>query len=86
MGQRGLCKNRGFYFLLWERKRKSLIGNRFIVNHRRVSAVKRAQFFFSDRMTYIVLRGHRCNIIVLIVHEPSEEKNSDDSKYSFMMN
>jgi len=36
----------------------------------------------SDRMSYIVLRGHWCNIIALNVHAPSEEK-SDDSKDSF---
>ena len=33
-------------------------------------------------MSYIVLRGRWCNIIVLNVHAPSEEK-SDDSKESF---
>ena len=33
-------------------------------------------------MSYIVLRGRWCNIIVLNVHVPSEEK-SDDSKDSF---
>ena len=33
-------------------------------------------------MSYIVLRGHWCNIIVLNVHAPSEDK-SDDSKDSF---
>ena len=33
-------------------------------------------------MSYIVLRGHWCNIIILNVHAPSEEK-SDDSKDSF---
>ena len=33
-------------------------------------------------MSYIVLRGHWCNIIVLNVHAPSEEK-SDDTKESF---
>ena len=36
----------------------------------------------SDRMSYIVLRGHWCNSIVLNVHAPSEEK-SDDLKDSF---
>jgi len=38
--------------------------------------------FVSDRMSYIVLRVRWCNIIVLNVHAPSEEK-SDDSKDSF---
>ena len=47
------------------------------VHHRIVSAVKRAEFV-SDRVSYIVLRGRWCNIIVLNVHAPSEEK-SDDS-------
>jgi hypothetical protein len=38
--------------------------------------------FFSDRVSYIVLRGRWCNIIVLNVHAPTEDK-SDDSKDSF---
>jgi len=38
--------------------------------------------FLSDRVPCIVLRGRWCNIIVLNVHVPSEEK-SDDSKDSF---
>ena len=46
-----------------------------------VSAVKTAEFV-SDRVSYIVLRGRWCNIIVLNVHAPSEKK-SDDSKDSF---
>jgi hypothetical protein len=33
-------------------------------------------------MSYTVLRGHWCSIIVLKVHAPTEEK-SDDSKDSF---
>jgi hypothetical protein len=33
-------------------------------------------------MSYIVLRGHWCNIVVLNAHAPTEEK-SDDSKHSF---
>jgi len=46
-----------------------------------VSAVKRVEFV-RDRMSYIVLRGRQCNIIVLNVYVPSEEK-SDDSNDSF---
>jgi len=45
------------------------------------SAVRRVEFV-SDRLSYIVLRGRRCGIIVLNVHAPTEEK-SDDSKDSF---
>jgi hypothetical protein len=52
----------------------------FFAHHRIVSAVKRAEFV-TERVSYIVLRGCWCNI-VLNVHTQSEEK-SDDSKDSF---
>jgi len=64
-----------------ERQRKSSIGNRNFVHHTTVSEVKRGEFV-SDRLSYIVLRSHWYNIIILNVHAPSEEK-SDDSKDSF---
>jgi hypothetical protein len=38
--------------------------------------------FLSDRMSYIILRGRWCNIIVLNVHAPTEDK-IDDMKDSF---
>jgi len=57
------------------------LGAVLFVYHRIVSAVKRVEFI-SDRVSYIVLRVHWCNIIILNVHAPSEEK-SDDSKHSF---
>jgi hypothetical protein len=53
----------------------------FFVHHRIVSVVKRVEFV-SDRVSYIVLKGCWCNIIVLNVHAPYEDK-SDDSKDSF---
>jgi len=56
------------------------LGTGFFVRHRRVSAVQRVESV-SDRMSYIVLRGHWCNIIVLNVHAPHQEE-SDDSKDS----
>jgi exonuclease III len=64
-----------------ERQQNSLIGNRIFVHHRIVSAVKIVEVV-SDSLSYIVLRGHWCNIIVSNVHVPSEEK-SDDSKGRF---
>ena len=81
MGQSGHSKSRGLKFFLWKRKRKSSNGSRIFVHHRIVSAVKRVEFV-SGSVLHIVLRGRWCNITVLNVHEPSEEK-SDDSKDSF---
>jgi hypothetical protein len=46
-----------------------------------VSAVKRVEFV-SDRMSYMILRGRWCNIIVLNVHVQTEDK-IDDIKESF---
>ena len=53
----------------------------FFVHQRTASEVKRVEFV-SDRVSCIVMRGRLCNIIVLNVHAPSEEK-SDESKDSF---
>jgi hypothetical protein len=33
--------------------------------------------FVSDRMSYMILRGRWCNIIVLNVHAPTEDKIDD---------
>ena len=60
------------------------LGTGFFVHERVASAVKRLEVV-SGRMSYIVLRGRWCNIIVLNVHAPREEK-SDSSKDSFMKN
>ena len=55
----------------------------FCFFHRRIrSAVKKVEFI-SDRVSCITLKGRWCDIIVLNVHAPSEEKD-DDIKDSFM--
>jgi hypothetical protein len=51
------------------------------VHKRIISAVKRVQFV-SDRMSYRILRGRWCHIIVLKVHAPTEDE-TDDVKDSF---
>ena len=57
------------------------MGTKFFVNHKELSAVKRVQFV-SNRMSYTVLRCCCCNIIVLNVLAPTEEK-CDDLQDSF---
>jgi hypothetical protein len=51
------------------------------VRKRIISAVKRVEFV-SDRMSYIILRGHWCQITLLNVHAPTEDE-TDDVKDSF---
>jgi exonuclease III len=53
----------------------------FFIHNRIISAVKRVEFV-SDRMSYINLKGRWCDIIVLNVHAPTEDKD-DDIKDSF---
>jgi hypothetical protein len=52
------------------------LGTGFFVHKRIISAVKKVKFV-SDRISYIILRGRWCNIIVLNVHAPTEDKIDD---------
>jgi hypothetical protein len=54
----------------------------FFVHRQIRSAVKRVDFI-SDRVSCITLKGRWCNIIVVNVHAPSEDKDGD-IKDSFM--
>jgi hypothetical protein len=61
------------------------LGAGFFVHNRIISAVIRVEFV-SDRMSYIILKGRRCDIIVLNVHAPTEDKDDDimDSFYEVL--
>jgi hypothetical protein len=57
------------------------LGIALFVHKRIISAVKRVEFV-SDRMSYKILRGRWCHIIVLNVHALTNDK-TDDVKDSF---
>jgi exonuclease III len=57
------------------------LGTGVFVHKGIISAVKRVEFV-SDRMSYIILRGHWFHIIFLNVHVPTEDK-TDNVKDSF---
>jgi exonuclease III len=57
------------------------LGTSFLIHKRIISAVRRVEFI-TDRMSYIILRGRLCNMIVLNVHTPCQD-NGDDEKDSF---
>jgi hypothetical protein len=57
------------------------LGTGFFIHKTMVSAVRRLEFI-SDKMSFIILRACRCNIIVLNVHAPCKDKG-DDVKDSF---
>jgi hypothetical protein len=56
-------------------------GKRFFVHKQIISAVMRVEIV-SDRMSYIILRGRWCHIIVLNVHAAPEDE-TDVVKDSF---
>jgi hypothetical protein len=45
--------------------------------HKRIILAVKSVHLVSDRLSYIILTGHWCNIIVLNVHVPTEDKIDD---------
>jgi hypothetical protein len=45
--------------------------------HRRIISEVRRVEFVSDGMSYIILRGRWCNIIVVNVHAPCEDMSHE---------
>jgi len=80
----GLVRAEDYNFFCGRGNENHQPGTDLFLHHTIVSTVKRAEFV-GDRMSYTVLRGCWCNIIVLNMHAPSEKK-SDDSKESFYEN
>jgi hypothetical protein len=67
MGQRGSVRAGDYTFVYRKGNENHLSGTEFFVHQRTVQAVQKVDFV-SDRMPYVVLRGHWCNIIILHAH------------------
>jgi hypothetical protein len=80
-GKGGTERAEDFTFFYVEGNGNHQLEARFLVHNRIVLAVRRVEFI-SDRMSYIILRGRWCNVIVLNEHTPCEYKG-DDVKDSF---
>jgi hypothetical protein len=68
--------SRRIYIFLWKEKSDHDLRTRFFVHKRIISAVMRVEFV-SDRMSYIILRGRWCDVIVLKIPAATANKIDD---------
>jgi hypothetical protein len=73
----GTERAENYTFLYGQGNGDHRLGTGFFIHKKIVSAVRRVEFV-SDRMSYIILRGRWCNVIVLNVHAPCEDKGDDE--------
>jgi hypothetical protein len=80
--KRGTESPEDYTFLYGEGNEDHQLRTGFFVQSRNISAVRMVEFV-SNRMIYIILRGRWCNIIVLNLNAPCDDKSDGvkDSLY-----